>query len=208
MLFRAEREVGGLWVVLDRRAVRCGAPAPVSGWWTGPVRGCRSFLRRAGRHGVLGTGCGGGINQAGRPRRRSGGHDTDDPRPPRWVGCSRRRCRGPGGGEAADMVIAQAVEHQGNQFAGGGGDTDVAAAPGADATYSTDSPAVCTTACKPTALQRADRIHPLPTPTPPTPQLDKLSAWDVSLGRLSPAAQRPAVVDARLPLPAIVSLRR
>jgi hypothetical protein len=30
------------------------------------------------------------------------------------------------------MVIAQAVEHQGNQFAGGGDDTDVAAAPGAD----------------------------------------------------------------------------
>jgi hypothetical protein len=30
------------------------------------------------------------------------------------------------------MVIAQAVKHQGNQFAGGGNDTDVAAAPGAD----------------------------------------------------------------------------
>jgi hypothetical protein len=30
------------------------------------------------------------------------------------------------------MVIAQAVEHQGNQFAGGGDDTDVGAAPGAD----------------------------------------------------------------------------
>jgi hypothetical protein len=30
------------------------------------------------------------------------------------------------------MVIAQAVEHQGNQFAGGGDDTDVAAVPGAD----------------------------------------------------------------------------
>ena len=30
------------------------------------------------------------------------------------------------------MVIAQAVKHQGNQLAGGGGDTDVAAAPGAD----------------------------------------------------------------------------
>jgi hypothetical protein len=30
------------------------------------------------------------------------------------------------------MVIAQAVKHQGDQFAGGGNDTDVAAAPGAD----------------------------------------------------------------------------
>jgi hypothetical protein len=48
------------------------------------------------------------------------------------------------------------------------------------ATCSTDSSAVCTTACKPDSTTTNRSHSPLPTPTPPTPQLDKLSSWDVA----------------------------
>jgi hypothetical protein len=48
------------------------------------------------------------------------------------------------------------------------------------ATCSTDSSAVRATACKPDSTTTNRSHSPLPTPTPPTPQLDKLSAWDVA----------------------------
>jgi hypothetical protein len=51
---------------------------------------------------------------------------------PEFSRCSPRLGSGGSGGQAADVVIAQAVEHQAEQFAGGGDDADVAAAPCSD----------------------------------------------------------------------------
>src|SRR3954464_15862847 len=48
-----------------------------------------------------------------------GGHDSGDPRRPRWPGKSRRRCRG-GAAQPADGVIAQRVVDQLEQFPRGG----------------------------------------------------------------------------------------
>jgi hypothetical protein len=48
-----------------------------------------------------------------------------DPRPPAGPGCSRRGRRG---GQAAEVVVAQAIEHQFGELPGGGDDSDVAAA--------------------------------------------------------------------------------
>ena len=81
----------------------------------------------------------GEVNQWGRPRRLQSGVMTWTTRAHHRLGAvscrraTRRRCRrGERRVEGADVVITQPVEHQGEQFAGGGHDADVAAAPGGD----------------------------------------------------------------------------
>jgi hypothetical protein len=116
----------------------------VPGWWTGPaVEGCRSSLRRADRrHGAVRQARDGRDQSDGAiTPSRLGDHDSKRSAPTARSGCSRHPgpgvCPGAGlsagsGGQAADVVIAQAVEHQTGQFAGGGDDADVATPPRSD----------------------------------------------------------------------------
>ncbi len=61
----------------------------------------------------------------------SGGHDQHDLHPPRLGSRSRRRGRRRGG-QGADVSVAQPVEDQLDELAGGGDHADVAPASGAD----------------------------------------------------------------------------
>jgi hypothetical protein len=107
------------------------------------------------------------INQTGRPcrvdaltsrRSRVRVQDQHDPRPPRGPGCSRRTRSG---GQAAQVVIAQAVEHQSDQLAGGGHHADVAAAPFADPVAGLSEPGPAETRCTAsTAAQRTSVERP------------------------------------------------
>ena len=125
------------------------------------VGGCRSSLRRA----VGGMVCCdriavGEINQTGRSRRAGSGVMTatirahrGSARPAHAAAAVRA------GGQAADVAVAQPVEHQRGQLAGGGDDADVAAAaladPVADAARGGCAPGTRCTAS--TAAQRTSR---------------------------------------------------
>ena len=71
--------------------------------------------------------CGRSGSISGGDLARGGGHDVHDPRPTAVVG---RSCVGRL--QATDMPVAQSVEDEGEQFAGGGDHTDIASAAGSD----------------------------------------------------------------------------
>ena len=129
MIGRRETEPGavqGYWVIQVR---------PMSGVFRcGQCRWLQSSLRvspaGAGAHGAV------RVREAvrrgqsrGRPRRANGrGRQNGDLAPGRWPAkLSCHRSRGPGGSlrQAADLPVAQAVEHQGQEPAGGGDLRDV-----------------------------------------------------------------------------------
>jgi hypothetical protein len=136
MLFRAERVIGcSDWVLVMGR-VR--APAPGSGLVDRALVGLSVIPSpRGGGMECYDKIVVGEVNQTGRPRRVRGGHDQHDPRPPRLRAGSRRP------GQAADLVIAQPVEDQPCQLAGGGDDSDVAAASFADPVAQCPEAGVC-----------------------------------------------------------------
>jgi len=111
----------------------CAAPGPGSrrgGQARGGAVG-HPFAAQCRRHGALRQKVRGGRDQSNGAitPSRLGDHDCHDLRPPRHLAGSRR-CGS--SGEAADVVVAQAVEHQDDQLAGGGHHTDVAATTGGD----------------------------------------------------------------------------
>jgi hypothetical protein len=94
----------------------------------------------------------GEVNQWGRPRRVHAGVMTCTTRAHHGLVLgSRRRVRGvwPGGcgrGHAAETAVAQPVEHQLGQLAGGGDHTDVATPAGGDPVADLAEPGVSTNA--------------------------------------------------------------
>jgi len=130
---------------------------------TAPV-GCRSSLP-APRRGMecCDVGCGGRGQSVGATTPSAvGGHDQHDPRPPPLgvVSCRRaaRHRRRRWRVESTDVVVTQPVDDEGEQFAGGGHDADVA-----DAASSDPIPEFARAGCGPTlctastAAQRTSR---------------------------------------------------
>ena len=92
-----------------------------------PLGGCRSSLRRAGRHGVLRHVMrSGGVNQRGRLATGVGVMTCTTRVRARLGGSCAAVC------QAADVPVAQPVEDQFDQLAGGGDLADAGAAAGGD----------------------------------------------------------------------------
>ena len=110
----------GVLVCCSKAGFPAGGQAPRGGAVGHP------FAAQRWRHGALRQKVRGGRDQSKGSITPSwlGDHDCHDLRPPRSLAGSR--CSG-SSGQTTDVMVAQAVEHQPGQLAGGGDHTDVAA---------------------------------------------------------------------------------